>query len=101
MRILITGATGFIGHHLVERLTAAHDVYALVRQVPLTPPPFSSIWWVPGVCSPMRQRPVSVSLSTLRQAASMDAAVGCRQLASGYQPTANSSAFHRDRCLSL
>lgn len=39
MRILITGATGFIGRHLVARLAPAHEVYALVRQVPPTPYP--------------------------------------------------------------
>lgn len=39
MRILITGATGFIGRRLVEQLAPAHEVYALVRQVPTTPLP--------------------------------------------------------------
>lgn len=39
MRILITGATGFIGRHLVTRLAASHEVYALVRQRPATPHP--------------------------------------------------------------
>ncbi len=33
MRVMLTGATGFIGAHLVERLTAeGHQVVALVRQ---------------------------------------------------------------------
>lgn len=39
MRILITGATGFIGRHLVERLAPEHEVYALVRRVPAAPLP--------------------------------------------------------------
>ncbi len=39
MRILITGATGFIGRHLVERLATAHEIYALVRQIPTAPHP--------------------------------------------------------------
>ena len=39
MRILITGATGFIGRHLVERLAPEHTVYALVRTVPAVPHP--------------------------------------------------------------
>lgn len=39
MRILITGASGFIGRHLVERLAPHHDVYALVRQFPTAPHP--------------------------------------------------------------
>ncbi|MEZ4664327.1 MAG: NAD(P)-dependent oxidoreductase [Caldilineaceae bacterium] len=34
MRILITGASGFIGRHLVARLASVHEVYALVRRVP-------------------------------------------------------------------
>lgn len=32
MRILITGATGFVGRHLVEQLSDEHEVVALVRQ---------------------------------------------------------------------
>lgn len=39
MRILITGATGFIGRHLVERLAPEHEVVALVRRIPLSPLP--------------------------------------------------------------
>ena len=39
MRILITGATGFIGRHLVERLAPEHEVYALVRRIPPSPLP--------------------------------------------------------------
>ncbi|MEZ4621631.1 MAG: NAD(P)-dependent oxidoreductase [Caldilineaceae bacterium] len=35
MRILITGATGFIGRHLVKRLAADHEIYALVRKLPM------------------------------------------------------------------
>lgn len=34
MRLLITGATGFIGRRLVQRLAAEHEIYALVRRVP-------------------------------------------------------------------
>lgn len=37
MRILITGATGFIGRHLVERLAPDHQVFALVRKPPSQP----------------------------------------------------------------
>jgi len=37
LRILITGATGFIGRHLVEALAPLHELYALVRQVPPAP----------------------------------------------------------------
>src|SRR6185503_3720649 len=34
MKILVTGATGFIGSHLVRRLETEHEVYALVRKRP-------------------------------------------------------------------
>lgn len=37
MRLLITGAHGFIGSHLVARLAAEHEIVALVRRVPATP----------------------------------------------------------------
>lgn len=33
MRVLVTGATGFIGSHLVERLSSEHEVVAAVRDV--------------------------------------------------------------------
>lgn len=34
MKILITGANGFIGRHLVERLAGTHEVFAMVRRLP-------------------------------------------------------------------
>lgn len=37
MRILITGATGFIGSHLVERLAGQHQLFALARRPPTKP----------------------------------------------------------------
>ena len=39
MRILITGASGFIGRHLVARLADTDELYALVRKVPEKPHP--------------------------------------------------------------
>lgn len=33
MRILITGATGFIGRHLVARLAPDHQLYALIHSL--------------------------------------------------------------------
>lgn len=39
MRVLITGATGFIGRHLAARLAGEHEVIGLVRRVPSPPIP--------------------------------------------------------------
>lgn len=39
MRILLTGASGFIGGHLLRHLVGTHQVYALVRQAPAVPLP--------------------------------------------------------------
>src|SRR4051812_30094920 len=34
MHILLTGANGFIGSHLLRHLSRAHQVYAVVRRLP-------------------------------------------------------------------
>jgi nucleoside-diphosphate-sugar epimerase len=39
MMILITGATGFVGRHLVARVAERHEVVALGRRTPLQPLP--------------------------------------------------------------
>ena len=39
MRVLVTGATGFIGRHLLPRLAAEHEVIGLVRRTPTMPIP--------------------------------------------------------------
>lgn len=42
MKILVTGATGFIGSYLIEQLSASHEVYAIARQPLYT----SNIHWI-------------------------------------------------------
>lgn len=46
MKVLLTGATGFVGRHLLPALAARHEVVALVRHPPGTPPP--GVSWVQG-----------------------------------------------------
>ena len=50
MRVLLTGATGFVGSHMLERLiTDGHDVHAIAREpMKLDPPPG------PGRMKPVR-----------------------------------------------
>jgi UDP-glucose 4-epimerase len=45
MRILLTGATGFIGRHLTSYLQTYHDIFALVRSRPPLHP-HSKICWI-------------------------------------------------------
>jgi nucleoside-diphosphate-sugar epimerase len=44
MRILITGATGFVGCHLVAQLAAKHELYALVRDAVPMPGAVRSVY---------------------------------------------------------
>ena len=44
MDVLITGATGFIGRHLIEELTPRHCVYALARRGAQRPGPAGVQW---------------------------------------------------------
>ena len=32
MKIILTGATGYIGKHLLKRLSAKHDIFCIVRK---------------------------------------------------------------------
>jgi nucleoside-diphosphate-sugar epimerase len=43
MRLLVTGATGFIGRHLVPRLTRRHEVHAVVRDASRLDPSASAV----------------------------------------------------------
>lgn len=43
MKVLVTGASGFIGRPLIENLASGHEVWALGRGAA---PPFSSVRWV-------------------------------------------------------
>ncbi|NJL55587.1 NAD-dependent epimerase/dehydratase family protein [bacterium] len=44
VRVLVTGATGFIGSHLVEAIRDRHEVFALVRRRPAQP--LAGIHWI-------------------------------------------------------
>lgn len=46
MRILLTGATGFLGGRLLRRLSVDHDVYALSRRLPASADGRSATWLV-------------------------------------------------------
>lgn len=72
MRILITGASGFIGRHLVERLAPIHEVYALVRQPPATPHP-AVYYCYQTLTQPLDQRQLPTQLDAIiHQAAVID-----------------------------
>ena len=34
MRLVVTGATGFVGRHLIEHLAGRHELYAVSRRRP-------------------------------------------------------------------
>jgi UDP-glucose 4-epimerase len=46
MKILLVGATGFIGKHLVDSLRRRHQVFALAKSVPRDVP--SNVQWIVG-----------------------------------------------------
>lgn len=72
MRILITGATGFIGRHLVERLAPMHEVYALVRQRPRAPQP-TVVYCCQDLTQPLDQQQLPTHLDAIiHQAAVID-----------------------------
>lgn len=72
MRILITGASGFIGRHLVERLAPSHEVYALVRQQPSAPHP-AVHYCYQNLTQPLDRRQLPTQLDAIiHQAAVID-----------------------------
>jgi len=48
MKVLLTGATGFVGRHLLPALAARHEVVALVRRVP-GEAPIGATWLVADI----------------------------------------------------
>jgi nucleoside-diphosphate-sugar epimerase len=53
MRILISGATGFIGRHLTEFLAARHEVFAVTRQEPPSQAPPGTHWVFQDLTQPL------------------------------------------------
>jgi nucleoside-diphosphate-sugar epimerase len=53
MKILVTGASGFIGRNLVRRLVAEHDVHAVVRDGPQPGAPVGVEWIVHDLREPL------------------------------------------------
>ena len=88
MRVLVTGATGFIGRHLLPRLVAeqdgAHEVIGLVRRQPPTP--------VPGVTYINQELTAPLDLARLPQ--HVDAII--HQAALIDTASTNTSATHND-----
>ncbi len=49
MLILLTGATGFVGHHLMDELVArGHKIRVLAREIRVLPPTIQSVTWALG-----------------------------------------------------
>jgi UDP-glucose 4-epimerase len=70
MKILLTGATGFVGGHLLPRLAAAHDVVALARRPPEEGGP-AGVEWV--------EQDLARGLDRSRLPASVDAVIHLAQ----------------------
>jgi nucleoside-diphosphate-sugar epimerase len=53
LKILITGATGFIGTHLIKLLQGRHEIIILDRRRPITLPESSIEWLGVDLCKPL------------------------------------------------
>jgi UDP-glucose 4-epimerase len=63
MKILITGAAGFIGGYLVERLTREHEVYALSRSVSAVQG--SAHWIEQNLALPLQRDPLPAAIDVV------------------------------------
>jgi UDP-glucose 4-epimerase len=69
MRILLTGATGFIGRHLMRRLAPPHEIIAMGRTEP--PEPHDGVRWV--------EHDLTQSFATTRLPKEIDAVIHLAQ----------------------
>lgn len=86
MRVLITGATGFIGRHLATRLADEHEVIGLVRRLPDAPLPGVD-YCVQELTAPLdlTRLPAQVD-AVIHQAALIDTAAAANDVADDAAP---------------
>ncbi|MDQ3919115.1 MAG: NAD(P)-dependent oxidoreductase [Acidobacteriota bacterium] len=65
MRILITGATGFIGGHLIRRLGGEHEVFALAKRPPTGRAAGRAVWIEQNLNDPLDYSRLPAAVDTV------------------------------------